>query len=65
MTDPQIETEEEAHERKSKLFDIALNLLTAKSMVFSIKNFIPITFQHTTKFEDFPYFEERSIEKPS
>ena len=44
MTDPQIETEEEAHERKSKLFDIALNLLTAKSMVFSIKNFIPITF---------------------
>jgi hypothetical protein len=29
MTEPQIETEEDAHERKSKLYDIALNSLTA------------------------------------
>lgn len=44
INEPYIETEEEAHERKSKLYDFALNTLTANCMVFSTLNFVPITF---------------------
>lgn len=68
-----VETDEEAFVRKSKLFDNALQSLTAGCLVFSLDHFQPTTFsakispqvelKTPEKSSSFPTFD--SIDKPS